>query len=543
MEHKGYERLKQIGKGAFGAAILCRKQRTGLFYVAKEVNLLAMKPSEKEEAKNEIRILARLDHPNITKFADAFEVSHVLYIVMEFADGGDLWAKLQAAVPTLLPETLVLHYFVQLCLALHHLHSQRVLHRDLKAANVFLTKDNVVKLGDFGISTVLQHTMSMAHTKCGTPYYFSPEICKGRPYSYASDVWALGCILYELCALRHAFSGRSMTDLLQHITAGSCEPLSHPYSSDLCLLVEAMLNKDPAQRPSVEELLRLHFLNGAVRHVIDTGAADPYGQSDEQTAQRNRKRYLKESERLVHAHDTHQAVQAYLLLREDHEKTRGALERREVEEAVQRIKREMRRLKPTQHDPEDEAEDGGSPTSSSPTPSSPAQFSPTAAGPPSPPAPPPPPAKPAPPPGSRASKAALGEHVMDAMLREQRRQELLAQGLVLEDVEREEEERRRREAAAQAEVERRLKDAVAQKRAEHDREQFAQMLVKRKALQRAARVLQDRGLFGSDDDEDGNLPPSLVPRQSPKAAALDFAEQQRRAEAARRAQVQAALDQ
>eukprot|EP00668_Euglena_longa_P017108 GGOE01021450.1.p1 GENE.GGOE01021450.1~~GGOE01021450.1.p1 ORF type:complete len:1044 (+),score=259.28 GGOE01021450.1:341-3472(+) len=469
---------------------------------------------------------------------------------MEFADGGDLWAKLQASAPTLLPEVLVLHYFVQLCLALHHLHSQRVLHRDLKSANVFLTSDNVVKLGDFGISTVLQHTMSMAHTKCGTPYYFSPEICKGRPYSYASDVWALGCILYELCALRHAFTGRSMTDLLQQITSGSSEPLSRPYSSDLCHLVEAMLTKDPAQRPTVEELLRLNFLHGTVRQVIDGGATDPYGQSEERTTQRNRKRYLKESERLLHAHDTQQAVQAYLLLREDHEKTRGAVERREVEEAVQRIQREMRRLQSPQQrtdapagsqDSEGEMEDApeGSPTSSSPIKASPTQSAAQlTAGPAS---PPPPPARPPPPPGSRASKAALGEQVMDLMLREQRRQELVAQGLDPAEVERVEEERRRRDMAAQAEAQRRLKEAAARQKAEQDKEQFAQMLAKRKALQKAARVLQDRGLFGSDDDEADFLP-SPVPRLSPKETAAEVAAQQKRAEAARRAQVQAALD-
>ena len=124
------------------------------------------------------QVLAKLDHPNITKFADAFEMNQILYIVMEYADGGDLWARIQLQGPNLMSEELCMHYFVQLCLALHHMHSQKILHRDLKAANVFLTSTNMVKLGDFGISTILKHTMSMAHTKCGTPYYFSPEVLK-----------------------------------------------------------------------------------------------------------------------------------------------------------------------------------------------------------------------------------------------------------------------------------------------------------------------------------------------------------------------------
>eukprot|EP00906_Rhabdomonas_costata_P029293 RCo041356 len=220
MEHRGYERIKVLGQGAFGAAVLCRDRHDGALYVAKEVNLASMKPAEKQEAKNEVQILARLDHPNITRFADAFEVNQVLYIVQEYADGGDLWAMIQRQGQQLLSEELVLHLFVQLCLAINHLHSQKVLHRDLKSQNVFLTKANMVKLGDFGISTVLKHTTSLAHTKCGTPYYFSPEICQNLPYDHKSDVWSLGCILYELVSLRHAFSGTSINDLLNNILRG-----------------------------------------------------------------------------------------------------------------------------------------------------------------------------------------------------------------------------------------------------------------------------------------------------------------------------------
>lgn len=98
-------------------------------------------------------------------------------------------------------ENNVMQWFVQLCMALEYIHRRKILHRDLKTQNVFLTHNNTLKLGDFGISKVLENTNDQALTVQGTPYYMSPEVCQSKPYTYTSDVWALGCILYELCTL------------------------------------------------------------------------------------------------------------------------------------------------------------------------------------------------------------------------------------------------------------------------------------------------------------------------------------------------------
>ena len=111
-------------------------------------------------------------------------------------------------------ESQVMQWFVQLCMALEYIHRKKILHRDLKSQNVFLTRNNCVRLGDFGISKVLENTNDVALTVQGTPYYMSPEVCQSKPYSYASDVWSLGCILYELCMLQHAFSGENLLGLV-----------------------------------------------------------------------------------------------------------------------------------------------------------------------------------------------------------------------------------------------------------------------------------------------------------------------------------------
>ena len=107
-----------------------------------------------------------------------------------------------------------MQWFVQICLALEYIHRRKILHRDLKSQNIFLTKNNTIKLGDFGISTVLTSMVDFALSVQGTPYYMSPEICQSKPYTYTSDVWSLGCILYELCTLQHAFSGENLLGLV-----------------------------------------------------------------------------------------------------------------------------------------------------------------------------------------------------------------------------------------------------------------------------------------------------------------------------------------
>ena len=115
------------------------------------------------------------------------------------------------------------------------LHSKKILHRDLKSANIFLTKDYSLKIGDFGISKVLER--SSAITCIGTPLYLSPEVCNNQPYSYGSDMWALGCILFEMCTLRYPFEASNMIVLAKKIVMDEVPPIPNYYSADLNKIV------------------------------------------------------------------------------------------------------------------------------------------------------------------------------------------------------------------------------------------------------------------------------------------------------------------
>ncbi|XP_059486936.1 serine/threonine-protein kinase Nek8-like isoform X2 [Neocloeon triangulifer] len=251
-EIPGYEKVRTVGKGAFGLAVVYRRKKDGRLVVIKEVFLADIDPAERQQALNEVQVLASLNHPNIIRYIRSFEWEESLMIEMEYADGGSL-ARLLAKRVTPLSEPAALHIFGQICAALDHMHSRGVLHRDLKTANVFLTKRLAVKVGDFGIAKVLS-TRAQANTLLGTPFYMSPEMCEGKQYGPKSDIWAAGCILYETMCLKKPFMSDTIPSLVSKIVSCDCSPLSSEFTFKTRQLVACILQRDPDLRPSAEQL-------------------------------------------------------------------------------------------------------------------------------------------------------------------------------------------------------------------------------------------------------------------------------------------------
>uniref|UniRef100_A0A3P9CZ31 non-specific serine/threonine protein kinase n=1 Tax=Maylandia zebra TaxID=106582 RepID=A0A3P9CZ31_9CICH len=148
-----YEKVKKIGEGSFGKAILVKSKDHGHQYVIKEIGISGMSSKERQESRKEVAVLANMSHPNIYK--ESFEEGGCLYIVMDYCEGGDLFKKINSQKGVLFSEAQILDWFVQICLALKHVHDRKILHRDIKSQNIFLTKDGTVQLGDFGIARVL----------------------------------------------------------------------------------------------------------------------------------------------------------------------------------------------------------------------------------------------------------------------------------------------------------------------------------------------------------------------------------------------------
>ncbi|XP_072808890.1 serine/threonine-protein kinase Nek1 isoform X4 [Vicugna pacos] len=255
-----YVRVQKIGEGSFGKAILVKSTEDGRQYVIKEINISRMSNKEREESRREVAVLANMKHPNIVQYRESFEENGSLYIVMDYCEGGDLFRRINAQKGVLFQEDQILDWFVQICLALKHVHDRKILHRDIKSQNIFLTKDGTIQLGDFGIARVLNSTVELARTCIGTPYYLSPEICENKPYNNKSDVWALGCVLYEMCTLKHAFEAGSMKNLVLKIISGSFPPVSLHYSHDLRNLLSQLFKRNPRDRPSVNSILEKGFI-------------------------------------------------------------------------------------------------------------------------------------------------------------------------------------------------------------------------------------------------------------------------------------------
>ncbi|XP_072253507.1 serine/threonine-protein kinase Nek5-like [Leuresthes tenuis] len=270
-----YEVIRQIGEGAFGKAFLVRdKKGSDRQCVVKQISLRKMSAKEKELSKKEVTLLSKMKHPNIVSFITSFQEKGSLYIVMEYCDGGDLMKKInmQRGVP--FTEEKIVDWFVQICLGLTYIHERKILHRDIKAQNIFLTRGGMkAKLGDFGIARMLNNTMELARTCVGTPYYLSPEICESRPYNNKTDIWSLGCVLYELCTLRHPFEGSSLRQLVSKICRGRYTPVPSRYSHDLRLLITQLFKVNPRDRPSVSSVLRRPFLEKHINRHLNSQEA------------------------------------------------------------------------------------------------------------------------------------------------------------------------------------------------------------------------------------------------------------------------------
>ena len=251
-----------LGKGAFGIVILVKRIIDGQIYAIKQVNISQLTDKEKNNALNEIRILASLSHKNIIGYKDAFfdEKSKTLNIVMEYADGGDMSKKIKYNLKhgLLFRENMIWNYLIQILEGLDYLHEKNIIHRDLKSANIFLTKNGIIKIGDLNVSKIAK--VGMAYTQTGTPYYASPEIWLDKPYDFKSDIWSLGCILYELCQLKPPFRGTSLKNLCYNIQKGIYDPIMSFYSNDLRNIIGMMLKTNPKMRPTTTQILNCSII-------------------------------------------------------------------------------------------------------------------------------------------------------------------------------------------------------------------------------------------------------------------------------------------
>ena len=265
---KNYTIIKELGKGTYGVVYKAKKNNDNNIYVIKQISLEGLNQSQKNEVKLESKILKSIQSKYVVKYYESFEEDNKLNIVMEFCECGDLneFIEMQKKSKHLLKEDIIWKFFIKITLGLADIHKLKILHRDLKSLNIFLKQENDVRVGDLGVAKVLNNTF-FAKTFIGTPYYLSPEICEDKPYNDKSDVWALGCILYELCTYKHPFTARSQGGLILKILNSYPDPIYHGYSEELKNLINIIFDKDFEKRPSCLDILKMKFVIEKAKHL------------------------------------------------------------------------------------------------------------------------------------------------------------------------------------------------------------------------------------------------------------------------------------
>lgn len=255
-----YEKVRVVGRGAFGVCWLCRDKNDASKVIVKMINTHGMTEKEEKYIQSEVNLLKKVQHPLIIGYIDYFTIDNQLAIVMQYAEGGTLERlindqKVIGDMREYFPEKTVLEYFTQILIALDHMHSKHIVHRDLKPQNILMNRrKTILKLSDFGISKELG-TKSAASTVIGTPNYLSPEICECRPYNQKCDMWALGCVLFELLHLERAFDGENLPAIVMKITQGKLKKMGDHVSNEVKNLVECLLKTNEKSRPDVTDLL------------------------------------------------------------------------------------------------------------------------------------------------------------------------------------------------------------------------------------------------------------------------------------------------
>ena len=254
---ENFEIMEKLGEGSYSTVYKVKRKEDDKIYALKKVKLSNLNEKEKTNSLNEVRILASVKSNYVISYKEAFfdEKDSTLGIVMEYADNGDLYKKIleYKNKKIYFEEIEIWKIFIQLVKGLKALHDLQILHRDLKSANVFLFKDGHAKLGDLNVSKVARR--GLGYTQTGTPYYASPEIWKDLPYDNKSDIWSLGCVLWEMITLHPPFRAKNMKELYKKVLSGDIGNIPEKFSKDLYEVVLLLMKVNSNKRPTCNDIL------------------------------------------------------------------------------------------------------------------------------------------------------------------------------------------------------------------------------------------------------------------------------------------------
>ena len=267
---ENYEFLGNIGQGMSGKVYKARHKKENRFYAIKKLNFNEINEKERIAIQDEVNLLKQLKHPNIVTYKDSFfDSDNCLNIVMVFCELGDMYTKIHKQKGEYFPEEQILLWLAQLCLALSYVHDKQILHRDIKTQNIFIQNEHTIRIGDFGIAKGYNQNQDLGGSLIGTPLYMAPEVYNSsKKYSFRSDIWSLGCCIFEMCNLKNAFEAKSWNAVFVKVNKGQRAPLNNKYSIDMKNLVDSMLSVNGKNRPTIASILEKPFMKPIVGKYI-----------------------------------------------------------------------------------------------------------------------------------------------------------------------------------------------------------------------------------------------------------------------------------
>ncbi|CAM6091297.1 unnamed protein product [Calypogeia fissa] len=266
-ENKDYVVDKVLRKRPLGNVYKARRVSDGVLCAIKELDVRHMSEEEREDALEEIRVLTTVRNENVISYYDAFRGDNRLFIVMEYCDEPDLGRhiKTRAEHQKFFSEAQIWSYFIQMLRGLVAVHSRGLIHRDMRSGNIIQLDSHAVKVGDVRVGRVLNE--GPAATDIGNPQFVPPEVWQNKAYTFKSDVWAAGCVLYEMITLAVPFGGCSLPDMRAKVVEGTYQPIPTAFSTGLSNVLKLLLNPDQATRISARDMLLHPVVQAHLHHA------------------------------------------------------------------------------------------------------------------------------------------------------------------------------------------------------------------------------------------------------------------------------------
>ena len=277
---ENFEILEKLGKGAFSVVYKVRRKIDNQIYALKKVQITNLSEKQKTNSLNEIRVLASIKSKYIVNYKEAFLdiKDSTLCLVMEYADRGDLSKRIEEEKNRnrYFNERDIWRIFIQLVKGLKSLHDLNIIHRDIKSSNIFLFSDGTAKLGDLNVCKILSEN-TLGKTQAGTPSFAAPEVWMEKPYGLKSDIWSLGCVLYEITTLKCPFRADNIVELNNKILIGSFKRIPKKFSNDLNCMIEHMIRFEPDKRISCKQILECDLVLKRISINSEFNSDDNYG--------------------------------------------------------------------------------------------------------------------------------------------------------------------------------------------------------------------------------------------------------------------------